>query len=187
MDPQTDSTDLTTQAEQQTTPDPSAEKQNADNTGTVPFDRFQKVNEARKTAEAKLKELADAAEAKRIADEKAQRDALAEQGKHKDALIAAEGELTELRPLKDKVKAYETAIGEMLTSRMAGVPEHISKLLTGMDPLAALKWLDENAEQLGRKPAPKSDAGKSGDQKGDDTFSKAHINKVMEELGYPSR
>lgn len=150
----------------------------------IPKSRFDEINEARKTAEAKLKELTDAAEAKRIADDKAQRDALAEQGKHKDALTAAEKELTDLRPLKERVATYEKAIGEMLTSRKAGVPEHISKLLTGMDPLAALKWLDENAEQLGRKPAPKTDAGKSGDQKGDDTFSKAHIDKVMQELGF---
>lgn len=187
MNDQTDSQDLPELPQAAApSPDPSAETQKADTQGAVPFERFSKVNEARKDAEAKLKALTDAAEAKRVADEKAQRDALAEQGQHKEALTAAEKELTDLRPLKERVTAYEQAIGEMLSTRMAGIPDHISKLLTGMNPLAALKWLDENADLLTRKPAPQTDAGRVGDRKGDDTFSKAHIDKVMAELGFPT-
>lgn len=124
---------------------------------TIPKSRFDEVNTRMKDAETKLAQI----EADR---KKAEEETLKAQGQWEKIATEAKSELDTLKPKAEKADQYEAAIKARVDARMKDVPEHIKKLLEGLDPLGAWMWLEENADKLSPTPAPNTDAGQRGER-----------------------
>lgn len=114
-------------------------------------------------AEAKAnREKADAAEAKRKADELK---ALEANNQWKEAADAYKLQLDELAPKAQRVEEVDQLLKEMVERRTAQLQPHLQTLVASIpDPRTALAWLDENAGALNLpKPPSKTGAGEQGD------------------------
>lgn len=147
--------------------------------GPIPYERFQEVVKQKQAFEAKLLEIEKREQDARLAAEKKQRDELAAQNKHAEALAQAEKELEALRPFKEQAEKLLGTVKANLERRLEKVPDHIKVLLQTMEPVAALQWLEDNADKLGGRQAPPTDAGaKGGRTDAAQEFSEQHLEEV---------
>lgn len=123
----------------------------------IPKTRFDEINAAKKAAEDKLAQI----EAEK---QKAEQERLKAQGQWQEIADKATADLEALKPKAEKADQYEAAIKARVDARMKDVPEHIKKLLEGLDPLGAWMWLEENADKLNPTPAPGTNAGERGER-----------------------
>lgn len=104
-------------------------------------------------ADAKAKTIADKAKAD------AEQAALAEQGKFKELADAATKRALDLEAKANRVDALETALKAQVDALRKGLPEHIVKLLDGLDIAAQLEYLAENRDKLIKPTAPEINGG----------------------------
>jgi hypothetical protein len=99
-------------------------------------------------------------EAKRTAEEAA----LVEQAKWKELADKRGAELEGLKPVQDRLTAYETAFKTALVKRLDAIPDEFKSLVPAFDdPVKTWDWLDANQNLFARRIAPKLDAGAQGD------------------------
>jgi hypothetical protein len=138
------------QTEQPTTP---AEAQNTESQGSIPYDRFKQVNDARKQAEDRLKQYEEA-ERKRAEDE---------------ALKRGEFEkvINDLKPQAERAAQLEEALKGYLEAELVDVPAHMRDLVPAGDITTQLTWTRQAKAKglFNRQPAPNTDAGATGDPK----------------------
>lgn len=144
-------------------PPSSAETQKTEEQA-IPYERFKKVNEAKNALEKRVAELEKAANERAQAEAEAQRKVDEEKGEFKKLYETSQAELAKLKPAAQRAAEYEKAFAGMLAARLERVPDHIKTLLETMDPLAALKWLDNNHDALTPRIAPDTDAGRTGER-----------------------
>lgn len=147
-------------------PSTSAETKNTDDGDapeTVPYERFQQVNQKYRQMEAEVEQLrqqqAKAAEERKVAEQKR----LEEQGKWQEIAQQRQTELEALTPLKDTVEKYEAALRTQNEARMQDAPEVMREMLSAlhsrMNPLEFTDWLNENADKLKKPHAPNLNGG----------------------------
>ncbi len=120
---------------------------------TIPYDRFQEVNNAKKAAEDKLQKLLDA--------EKERLDAEAVKKGDYQAVIDS------LKPKADRTDALEATLKSYLDAEIESIPEQYRDLVPDGDVTAQLTWIKKAKAKgtFSRIPHPNSDAGASGDPK----------------------
>lgn len=128
--------------------------QNTDSTqGSIPYSRFKEVNDAKKTAEDKLRQYEEA-ERKRAEEE---------------ALKRGEFEtvINDLRPQAERATHLEEALRGYLEAELADVPQHMRDLVPQGDITSQLAWIKQAKAKgmFARQPAPNTDAGATGDPK----------------------
>jgi hypothetical protein len=140
-------------------PEPQASSDATQNTGnnslpqSIPYDRFQQVNEAKKAAEKRLAEL-EAAEKKRLDDE-----------------LAANGEyqklIDDLKPKATRADELEKTVKLLLDAEIEKIPTAMRDLIPPGTVDFQLAWIAQaNTKGLfNRTPAPQTDAGATGDKK----------------------
>lgn len=143
---------------------------------TVPYERFKKVND-------KLREIEKSLADQKAAADKAQADALAEQGKYKELYEGLAAKLPSLEAKAQTVDAQTAVFQEMLANRLKGIPDHLKPLLEKLSPLDALRYLDENADKF--SPNPGSRSNREGEPKGA-TFNDEEMN-MMKTWGISER
>lgn len=63
-----------------------------------------------------------------------------------------EKQSTELTPFKEQAEKYKAALDAQLTERKKTLPKFILPLIEKMDPVEAMQYITEHAEELGGKP-----------------------------------
>ncbi len=113
---------------------------------TVPYSRFDEVNERAKKAEAKLQEIKDAeAERERLAKEK--------QGEYETLYQEAEGKAKQFESnyetAKEKAERLEGVVNNMLNAKLESIPEEFHDLIPeNLSPEQKLDWVSK-AESKG--------------------------------------
>lgn len=143
---------------------------------TVPYDRFQAVNKAKNDAEAELKKLRDADEARKLKEQ-------AEAGKFEDVIKA-------LQPKAERADALEKALQEYLNAEVAEIPEAMRSLVPQGDITAQLGWIKQAkaAQLFTRKPLPPLDGNRQGDRRPDEvkiSDAQKMMAAIATEHGYP--
>lgn len=117
----------------------------------------QRAKEAKKAAyDAAMREIAEKAGAESVDEVIAghqsfktiEEETQGEADKERKAREKAEGKLKELEPYKESSERYKAALEEHVTAQMEGLPEYLTPLLNGMDPVEKLTWLNENREKV---------------------------------------
>lgn len=135
--------------------------------------RFKQLNEAKKTAEATLKQLQDAAAKQTAEAEAATKKQLEEQQQFQQLYQQETAKAAELggklEALGRQVTAYETAVSGYLAKEKDGLPAHILSLLEKLPPLEQLDYIAANRAALGQPAGapPASPNGEGGSQKAD--------------------
>lgn len=122
---------------------------------TIPYNRFQEVNEGKKALEQKLADY-EAAELKRQADsEAAKKKQLEEQNKFQELYQAAEAEKTRAiesaTTLTGRVELLEKALETQWDTQKELIPEMFRDLVGAMPIEARIEWLSTNSEKLTEK------------------------------------
>lgn len=97
------------------------------------------------------------------AQEKAEADRLAEQGKFKDLYEKTQTDLQKRTTEAEQASAYRDAFKASLDARVAQIPEGMRSLVPdSMEPIALSQWLDKNAALLSNRKPPPMDPGAGG-------------------------
>jgi len=97
--------------------------------------------------EAQIAELTKAQEASK-------QSALKEQGKYKELFEEASQKLASYEDTSKQVERLTGAVGKILETQLAGVPEHITTLLAKLDPVEQLEWLANYRDNLSKQDEP---------------------------------
>lgn len=118
----------------------------------VSKDRFNVVNEKMKQGEIDLTAARAELETFKAAKTEAETDRLKKQGEFEELFNAEKVKATDLQTqltaATDSLTALQTVFNAMLDKRKETLPDHIKPLLENMDALAAMDYLDKNAEQF---------------------------------------
>lgn len=165
-----------TEPEQQEGTDPTPATQ------WTPESAAAEIKSLRAEAAKYRKERADALKAQ----EKADAERLAEQGKYKELYEALQAKAAEFEPLKERYDAVISQVQEANEKRIAAIPEAMRSLVPDYnDPLKTSAWLDANAAVFS-KPAPaKLDGGAGGASNGAVTVTDEEVQAFATRMGIP--
>lgn len=128
------------------------------------------------------KERADAIKAQ----EKADAERLAEQGKYKELYEALQAKAAEFEPLKERYEAVISQIQETNEKRIAAIPETMRSLVPEYDdPLKTAAWLDANSAVFHKAPPPPLDGRAGGQGGGAVTVSDEEVQAFATRMGIP--
>ena len=103
----------------------------------------------------KRKGLESAERARKKEADKAEQDALAEQGEFKAMAEKAqarvtelEAEVTQIETLTEERDKYREAVATFAKEARDGIPDYVSELLDTMDPVAQLEYLTKHSKEL---------------------------------------
>lgn len=135
--------------------------------------RFKQLNDAKKAAEATLKQLQDAAAKQAAEAEAATKKQLEEQQQFQQLYQQETAKATTLAEqaagMQAQVVAYETAVSGYLAKEKDGLPAHILSLLEKLPPLEQMAYIAENRNALGQPAGapPATPNGDGGNKKAD--------------------
>lgn len=102
----------------------------------------------------------------------AQRKKLEQDGNHEQLARDYLAQLEILKPQADLAKQYEAKIREGNERRIAAIPEQLrSQIPIKYSPVDLSEWLDTNAPQLTKPPAPNFEAGAGGGRGRGESFT----------------
>lgn len=85
-------------------------------------------------------------------------------------------EKADLEPFKEQAERYKAALDAQLTERKKTLPKFVLPLLDKMDPVEAMTYITENAEELGAKPETYDETPKGKQKKVTDEEKKTAQN-----------
>ena len=81
--------------------------------------------------------------------------------------------VAELEPFKEQAEKYKTALNAQLTEIKKSLPKFVLQLIDKMDPVDAMKYITDNADELGAKPETFSATPRHKEKKVKDEDAKA--------------
>jgi small-conductance mechanosensitive channel len=87
-------------------------------------------------------------------------------------LDALTKEKTDLEPFKEQAEKYKKALDDQLAKVKATLPKYLLPLIEKMDPVEAMAYITEHAEELGAKPATYSETPEGKERKLNDEDKK---------------
>lgn len=136
------------------------------------------IGEARKKEREHFKAELDKESAK--AKKKAEEDALKDKEEWKtlaEKRQAENDELTranaELEPFKEQAEKYKAALDAQLATIKVKLPKHLLPLIDKLDPVEAMAYITEHADELGAKPSTYSETPEGREKKVSDEDKQA--------------
>ena len=83
-----------------------------------------------------------------------------------------EKQKTELEPFKEQAEKYKAALDAQLTKVKEKLPKYLLPLIENMDPVEAMAYITEYAEELGAKPLTYSETPEGREKKVNDEEKK---------------
>lgn len=128
------------------------------------------------------KERADALKAQ----EKADAERMAEQGKYKELYESTQSRLAEVEPLRERYEAVISQVQATNEARIKAIPETMRSLVPEYDdPLKVAAWLDANAAVFQKTPPPKLDGAAGGHGGGTVTVTDDEVQAFATRMGVP--
>lgn len=74
-------------------------------------------------------------------------------------------EKAELEPFKDQAEKYQKALNDILDKQKKSLPKFVLPLIEKMDPVEAMAYITEHADELGAKPSTYSETPEGREKK----------------------